>query len=72
MRYARRYAGNKGGVLYVNGMEADGPLPLRHIYRVQTKDRPDIGFDQQQAYAIPRIRTPFMLYWRTSVWRVSG
>jgi signal peptidase I len=43
----------KAGVLYVNGREADGPLPLRHIYRVQTKDSPNIRFDQQQAYTIP-------------------
>ena len=43
----------KAGVLYVNGREADGPLPLRHIYRIQTKDSPDIRYDQEQAYTIP-------------------
>jgi signal peptidase I len=43
----------KAGVLYVNGREADGPLPLRHIYRIATKDSPDIRYDQEQAYTIP-------------------
>jgi signal peptidase I len=43
----------KAGVLYVNGREADGPLPLRHIYRIQTKDSRDIGYDQRQSYTIP-------------------
>ena len=43
----------RAGVLYVNGREADRPLPLRHIYRIQTKDSTGIGYDQQQAYTIP-------------------
>lgn len=43
----------KAGILYVNGREADRPLPLRHVYKIQAKDSTGIGYDPQQAYTIP-------------------
>jgi signal peptidase I len=43
----------KSGVLYVNGQDADKPLPLKHVYKIQTKDSAGIGYDPQTAYTIP-------------------
>jgi signal peptidase I len=43
----------KAGVLYVNGRVVDRPLPLRHVYKIQSADSANIGYAPQQAYIIP-------------------
>ena len=43
----------KAGILYVNDQEADSPLSLQHVYKIQAKDSAGISYDPQQAYTIP-------------------
>lgn len=43
----------KGGVLYVNGQEADGSLTLKHIYKVSVKDAGSLEYDPKQFYVVP-------------------
>lgn len=43
----------KAGALYVNGQEADGPLTLKHIYRVPAKTAAGMEYDRKQQYIIP-------------------
>jgi signal peptidase I len=43
----------KAGTLFVNGKEADGPLRLKHIYKVKQQDAGSLEYKAEDAYTIP-------------------
>jgi signal peptidase I len=43
----------KGGILYINGVNADETLNLTYIFKVHRKDSAAIEHDPQQVYTIP-------------------
>jgi signal peptidase I len=43
----------RAGALIVNGKDADGSLPLKHIYKVSAKDAGGLEYDRKQFYIVP-------------------
>jgi signal peptidase I len=43
----------KGGILYVNKLEADKDLALMHVYKIDVKDAAGVVYDEALSYTLP-------------------